>query len=160
MVAAVGSGEFGKPPGWSKWVWIKIEDLGDHIFKFIFSITDPIIGLAKFLSIPNMHHCIIIWLAWGKFHRNFDICWKKLWLPVDFQFDQPRPHRKFYWYLLEIHSHCSIHVKLASQLRFTTFFGTIWRKNRHGCAGLLTCHRNARAEQQDQHFSGASLIVP
>lgn len=39
---------------------IKIEDLGDHIFKFIFSITDPIIGLAKFLSIPNMHHCIII----------------------------------------------------------------------------------------------------
>ena len=57
--------------GGCRWVWgvwqtswmikmgIKIEDLGDHIFKFIFSITDPIIGLAKFLSNASLYHHLI-----------------------------------------------------------------------------------------------------
>ena len=37
----------------SDWVWVKIKDLGDHRFKFIFSINHPITGVLNFDSYPH-----------------------------------------------------------------------------------------------------------
>ena len=37
----------------SKWVWVKIKDLGDHRFNFIFNINHPITGVLNFDSYPN-----------------------------------------------------------------------------------------------------------
>ena len=34
------------------WVWVKIKDLGDHRFNFIFSINHPITGVLNFDSYP------------------------------------------------------------------------------------------------------------
>ena len=33
-------------------VWVKIKDLGDQRFKFIFSISHPITGVLNFVPIP------------------------------------------------------------------------------------------------------------